>query len=137
MSSSLKKTKASLHFAFGYLANSAQRFTSSSFFFLNDAAPTEIYPLPLPGLLPIGGGVPARCLSRADTSLSRPAIRWLCAATGQKCIEAQGRRDRRPSLVSVYEPTTWVGSVRSPDRKSTRLNSSHSQISYAVFCLKK
>src|SRR5688572_31388730 len=29
---------------------------------------------------------------------------------------------------------TWV---HSPDRKSTRLNSSHSQISYAVFCLKK
>src|SRR5438270_10224050 len=27
--------------------------------------------------------------------------------------------------------------VASPDRKSTRLNSSHSQISYAVFCLKK
>src|SRR5688572_33140060 len=26
---------------------------------------------------------------------------------------------------------------RKPDRKSTRLNSSHSQISYAVFCLKK
>src|SRR2546430_13198694 len=26
---------------------------------------------------------------------------------------------------------------RGPDRKSTRLNSSHSQISYAVFCLKK
>src|SRR5688572_33187727 len=28
-------------------------------------------------------------------------------------------------------------SITSPDRKSTRLNSSHSQISYAVFCLKK
>src|SRR2546427_8549719 len=27
--------------------------------------------------------------------------------------------------------------VPEPDRKSTRLNSSHSQISYAVFCLKK
>src|SRR5688572_32573133 len=27
--------------------------------------------------------------------------------------------------------------IRLPDRKSTRLNSSHSQISYAVFCLKK
>src|SRR2546427_6990708 len=27
--------------------------------------------------------------------------------------------------------------IRKPDRKSTRLNSSHSQISYAVFCLKK
>src|SRR2546430_7301356 len=34
---------------------------------------------------------------------------------------------------------TWVDSSRQPrpDRKSTRLNSSHSQISYAVFCLKK
>src|SRR2546427_9352147 len=30
-----------------------------------------------------------------------------------------------------------TGSAPSPDRKSTRLNSSHSQISYAVFCLKK
>src|SRR2546422_5106324 len=30
-----------------------------------------------------------------------------------------------------------VGSVRERDRKSTRLNSSHGYISYAVFCLKK
>src|SRR5689334_25237081 len=30
-----------------------------------------------------------------------------------------------------------VVSPRAPDRKSTRLNSSHSSISYAVFCLKK
>src|SRR2546430_12762388 len=30
-----------------------------------------------------------------------------------------------------------IGHVRRKDRKSTRLNSSHSQISYAVFCLKK
>src|SRR5688572_31531790 len=30
-----------------------------------------------------------------------------------------------------------VGGVVAQDRKSTRLNSSHSQISYAVFCLKK
>src|SRR2546427_8061011 len=31
----------------------------------------------------------------------------------------------------------WFGGVVALDRKSTRLNSSHSQISYAVFCLKK
>src|SRR2546430_17711511 len=31
----------------------------------------------------------------------------------------------------------FVGAVNGRDRKSTRLNSSHSQISYAVFCLKK
>src|SRR2546430_12933281 len=30
-----------------------------------------------------------------------------------------------------------IAQVRVEDRKSTRLNSSHSQISYAVFCLKK
>src|SRR2546427_9305431 len=31
----------------------------------------------------------------------------------------------------------WRQALRTTDRKSTRLNSSHSQISYAVFCLKK
>src|SRR5947209_16370348 len=32
---------------------------------------------------------------------------------------------------------TILFSIRAPDRKSTRLNSSHANISYAVFCLKK
>src|SRR5205085_44858 len=41
----------------------------------------------------------------------------------------------RPALTSALART--ARSVRSEDRKSTRLNSSHSQISYAVFCLKK
>src|SRR2546430_12629584 len=36
-----------------------------------------------------------------------------------------------------HAPQRWARSPRAPDRKSTRLNSSHSQISYAVFCLKK
>src|SRR5688572_32263127 len=35
--------------------------------------------------------------------------------------------------INTTEDTYWS----SQDRKSTRLNSSHSQISYAVFCLKK
>src|SRR2546430_7948336 len=35
------------------------------------------------------------------------------------------------------ERTRSVGREEARDRKSTRLNSSHSQISYAVFCLKK
>src|SRR5688572_31348502 len=44
------------------------------------------------------------------------------------------RRDRP----GVDRPAVPDGpGVRPPDRKSTRLNSSHSQISYAVFCLKK
>src|SRR2546430_12052543 len=41
------------------------------------------------------------------------------------------------SPISLAETTPSAKKVRSEDRKSTRLNSSHSQISYAVFCLKK
>src|SRR5690348_6050331 len=45
----------------------------------------------------------------------------------------------RPSLIVLDEPTTGldVSTQRHVDRKSTRLNSSHPSISYAVFCLKK
>src|SRR3712207_8024138 len=43
-----------------------------------------------------------------------------------------------PSFV-FYDPSSRTGEVRAEDidRKSTRLNSSHANISYAVFCLKK
>src|SRR5688572_32617224 len=41
-------------------------------------------------------------------------------------------------VVTAGEPAgQWPRFELEPDRKSTRLNSSHSQISYAVFCLKK
>src|SRR3989475_5249978 len=40
-----------------------------------------------------------------------------------------------PLTVEYREKAYAAGKI--PDRKSTRLNSSHSQISYAVFCLKK
>src|SRR2546430_7501792 len=51
----------------------------------------------------------------------------------------RGRGDQRPHQ-ERHQQRTWFGFRnlhRKPDRKSTRLNSSHSQISYAVFCLKK
>src|SRR3712207_8690633 len=39
---------------------------------------------------------------------------------------------------ALEDPALLVdGDARAPDRKSTRLNSSHANISYAVFCLKK
>src|SRR5688572_32080051 len=47
----------------------------------------------------------------------------------QKLALARSLMRPAPLLVVFDEPTS--------DRKSTRLNSSHSQISYAVFCLKK
>src|SRR2546430_16558086 len=51
------------------------------------------------------------------------------------------RSQTRATTVSWAIPSWAGGSILAPgpprDRKSTRLNSSHSQISYAVFCLKK
>src|SRR2546427_9612007 len=59
------------------------------------------------------------------------------------------RRPRREAPLKLFSPFRFERLLRghwrflfrstlcAPDRKSTRLNSSHSQISYAVFCLKK
>src|SRR2546430_14261392 len=44
---------------------------------------------------------------------------------------------RQAGRLPVLAPYRWVRAADPADRKSTRLNSSHSQISYAVFCLKK
>src|SRR2546427_4141270 len=78
------------------------------FFFFNDTATTEIYTLSLHDALPI--------------SSTRATSRW------------PGARPSRSHR--TWAPRTSRRSAPS-DRKSTRLNSSHSQISYAVFCLKK
>src|SRR2546430_4033439 len=58
------------------------------------------------------------------------------------CLDCQ-RRTGAPFGVGAFYPVEAVAISGTPkqftreDRKSTRLNSSHSQISYAVFCLKK
>src|SRR5688572_32489487 len=55
-------------------------------------------------------------------------------------LSRPGRRspqDRRPRPREEHRRPRLAGVGPDPDRKSTRLNSSHSQISYAVFCLKK
>src|SRR3712207_8117134 len=55
---------------------------------------------------------------------------------GQLDVEHRQRAgEERGELVAPDEPGRLVATV--PDRKSTRLNSSHANISYAVFCLKK
>src|SRR2546430_8286741 len=60
-----------------------------------------------------------------------PVAPW-AAAFGAPAFSA-------PAFGSVLFPSVGFASLASApgDRKSTRLNSSHSQISYAVFCLKK
>src|SRR5256886_13262639 len=53
------------------------------------------------------------------------------------CPDHGPERRRDVSEVRHRSPLPSRRSSAHPDRKSTRLNSSHSQISYAVFCLKK
>src|SRR5256885_4124857 len=48
-----------------------------------------------------------------------------------------GLHQRRDSAIGAGPVAELTVTVESPDRKSTRLNSSHLVISYAVFCLKK
>src|SRR2546430_12398465 len=84
------------------------------FFFFNDTATTEIYTLSLHDALPI-------CL-----------IVWLKWTGGSEQLTR-----RRSSALSVRQTSGRWHCGPTLDRKSTRLNSSHSQISYAVFCLKK
>src|SRR2546427_12478244 len=85
-------------------------------FFFNDTATTEIYTLSLHDALPICS-VPVKPLAPHEA---------MSVMTGAKI----------PAGCDIVIQQEWT-ERNSEDRKSTRLNSSHSQISYAVFCLKK
>src|SRR5690348_18071519 len=55
----------------------------------------------------------------------------------QDVIFSNGNVATRPGLQALFGPLAGNPTVNYVDRKSTRLNSSHPSISYAVFCLKK
>src|SRR2546430_10059834 len=97
------------------------------FFFFNDTATTEIYTLSLHDALPIS---PLRPLDLYGDSAPSGLFTLLriIVITAVSVITAPAALRSEGLLMSL-----WKGE----DRKSTRLNSSHSQISYAVFCLKK
>src|SRR5204863_8842758 len=95
------------------------------FFLFNDPATTVIYTLSLHDALPI---------------LVSPAVpRRRMAALRAGFAERAGwaRADPRPDLQTRRHAGGLGRPGRLGDRKSTRLNSSHVEISYAVFCLKK
>src|SRR2546427_1071183 len=95
-----------------------RRLYSFFFFFFNDTATTEIYTLSLHDALPI---------------CDRPPPPRRCAAMNVAVCIKHVPDTEAPIRVRA----DGRGVEESGDRKSTRLNSSHSQISYAVFCLKK
>src|SRR2546430_13558122 len=88
---------------------------------------------------------PSRALVRAwltfcrDVWTRRPPTWWLVAETHVETAPPDRRRQPREAESCCRRRATGDRrkAPRWPDRKSTRLNSSHSQISYAVFCLKK
>src|SRR3712207_7888537 len=92
------------------------------FFFFNDTATTEIYTLSLHDALPISHvlrGGEFLAVSVGDVELA---------------VGAEG------DAVAIMAAAGQFGGLppdHRQDRKSTRLNSSHANISYAVFCLKK
>src|SRR2546422_7895955 len=92
---------------------------SLSFFFFNDTATTEIYTLSLHDALPISPAIPAGGMRRVGARVIR---------AGQS-----------PNAATPHALTCCLRGRHkaATDRKSTRLNSSHGYISYAVFCLKK
>src|SRR5690606_40230303 len=98
--------------------------TPSPFYcFINDTAPTEIYTLSLHDALPIWHSSFA---PRTDASRHRVRARTFPSA-----------RSRTPRRTAREARRRAVAVRTRADRKSTRLNSSHVKISYAVFCLKK
>src|SRR3712207_8354172 len=95
------------------------------FFFFNDTATTEIYTLSLHDALPISARRPRRRAPRARPRRADPRGRGTARPTAPAPPD-------HPNPQGPYLPCR-----RRLDRKSTRLNSSHANISYAVFCLKK
>src|SRR3712207_6907254 len=88
------------------------------FFFFNDTATTEIYTLSLHDALPISNQSPRVSMTPSrvmfSVTISLPMRQAYAGSAAAGCAQRGAR-----------------------DRKSTRLNSSHANISYAVFCLKK
>src|SRR5256885_2776284 len=107
------------------------------FFFLNDRPPPELPPFPPPAPLPISlsGREPQLVVIVEPETASDPPtaagddasarITLRLAEALKTAVEAAANREQ-------VSTNTWI--VRT-DRKSTRLNSSHLVISYAVFCL--
>src|SRR5690606_40785412 len=91
--------------------------SNGSVFLCPAAAPPEFYTLALHDALPIW--------------LSLPMLSVVACVASRPCVHGLGRE------VGIWVPTTRGRNRRQSDRKSTRLNSSHVKISYAVFCLKK
>src|SRR5690348_17646359 len=95
----------------------------TALFFFTAPPTTEIYTLSLHDALPISRPAADRAVGYERSRTARST-----RAAGGTVGQRQPRRSSRGAV---------PGARPAADRKSTRLNSSHPSISYAVFCLKK
>src|SRR5690606_39691205 len=99
--------------------------------------PPELYPLPLPDALPISRSAapapgrrrsfhrPRRSFHRPPSPSCSPPLAVHLVVVLEDCLEHEDPLLGRAAVEAVF--------LDEPDRKSTRLNSSHVKISYAVF----
>src|SRR3712207_8326169 len=89
-------------------------------FFFNDTATSEIYTLSLHDALPI-----------SYNHRRKQGQKYMCRQTDARTPRVPRQSSGQGQSLGEASPEPGL------DRKSTRLNSSHANISYAVFCLKK
>src|SRR6266498_3351832 len=82
----------------------------------------------------VGHGPPAGGVAEASGEPAEPAP---AGARRWRRRDLLAQQPRGQATVDRAKPTGGTGREQHEDRKSTRLNSSHVRISYAVFCLKK
>src|SRR3712207_7598172 len=101
------------------------------FFFFNDTATTEIYTLPLHDALPISP--PSRNPPAMSSRTAKVMRGTEVGSQGYRAPLVEGTSVTRGSIATAAR-SARASALRSEE---TRLNSSHANISYAVFCLKK
>src|SRR2546422_4636734 len=123
-----------LSYTFEFLQHPSHR--QYCFFFFNDPPPTEIYTLSLHDALPICESSIKRVVPRRSRACrANCASGWLEPASERNPVSSASVRVRYCAAATRYASIPWSLAPAVGDRKSTRLNSSHGYISYAVFCL--
>src|SRR5205814_9457556 len=103
----------------------------STFFLFSTTPTTPIYPLSLHDALPISRDAAGRGAGGGAVLETHRRARHRPRGAGR------GRHREQPAVRGDRALVRGIREGGGPDRKSTRLNSSHLGISYAVFCLKK
>src|SRR3712207_8421817 len=107
------------------------------YFFFNDTATTEIYTLSLHDALPIlhdtyGFPIDVTLEMAAEQGVTVDEEGFRALMKEQR---DRARADARAKRTGAVDVLAYRRLLAEQDRKSTRLNSSHANISYAVFCL--